>query len=324
MNPDQIKSWLQKAQSEGCVEALLCLGDTPETSFPSYRNLLQSWGFSSTVDYLVWAGQEALDYGLLPHTNAGILTHEEMSRLKTVNISLGLMLENSSPRLRQRGQAHHRAPDKDPARRLKMLKEAGELNIPFTTGILIGIGETRLERIQSLQDIASIHRQYGHIQEVIVQNFRSHPLTAMATFPEPSDTQIADAIALARVILPPEISVQTPPNLNPEATALFLHYGINDLGGISPLTPDYINPNHSWPHLQELSELCDDAGRILRPRLPIYPAFLERAEYVDPSLLDLTHRQEKRLKGIQFPWDLCPLPQSPQTSCLPVLDQSCH
>ena len=133
MSPGQIKTWLQRAQSEGCVEALLCLGDTPETSFPSYRNLLQSWGFSSTVDYLVWAGQEALDYGLLPHTNAGILTYDEMSRLKTVNISLGLMLENSSPRLRQRGQAHHRAPDKEPARRLRMLKEAGELNIPFTT-----------------------------------------------------------------------------------------------------------------------------------------------------------------------------------------------
>ena len=142
MTPTQIDQWLEKAQSEGCIEALLCLGDTPETAFSTYKTQLHQWGFSSTVDYLYWAGKQALSYGLLPHTNAGILTYDEMKRLKEVNVSLGLMLENSSPRLRERGQAHHRAPDKDPQLRLKMIEEAGQLHIPFTTGILIGIGET--------------------------------------------------------------------------------------------------------------------------------------------------------------------------------------
>ena len=296
MTPDEVTDTLARARTAGAVEALFCLGDKPEGAFSAYRRTLASFGQASTVDYLHQSGREALGLGMLPHTNAGVLERDEMARLKQVNVSLGLMLENVSPRLCEPGMPHHRAPDKRPERRIKMIAEAGELRIPFTTGILIGIGETRRERVESLLAIRALHRRHGHIQEVIVQNFRAVAgpealtLTAetervpMARAPEPDDDEIAHAIALARLILDDEVGVQAPPNLNPGATERLLSSGINDWGGISPVTPDYINPRHPWPHLDALAAEHARLGFTLRPRLPVYERYLAMDGWVDADL----------------------------------------
>jgi FO synthase len=281
MTPAEVDGLLARAQQQGCSEALFCLGDKPESAFRAYRATLQTFGHEGTVDYLVAAGKNALERGLLPHTNAGVLDRDDMVRLKEVNVSLGLMLENVSPRLCEPGMPHRKAPDKRPERRLKMLEEAGELQIPFTTGILLGIGETRRERIESLLAIRDVHRRHGHIQEVIVQNFRAGSGTPMHAAPEPDDLEVCHSLALARLILDDDVSLQAPPNLNPEATALLLDAGLNDFGGISPVTPDFINPGHPWPHLRALAEACATAGFQLRPRLPVYDRFMP---WVVPAL----------------------------------------
>ncbi|MBT8467620.1 MAG: 7,8-didemethyl-8-hydroxy-5-deazariboflavin synthase CofG, partial [Deltaproteobacteria bacterium] len=195
MSPAEVREWLHRARSQGCIEALFCLGDTPENGFREYRALLRSWGHERTVDYLRWAAEEALGAGLLPHTNAGILSREDMIALKPVNVSLGLMLENVSDRLCQKGMPHQRAPDKRPAKRLQMTREAGELQIPFTSGLLIGIGETVEERVDTILAIRRLHRAYGHIGEVIVQNFRSHPATPMGLACEPRSDELAATVA---------------------------------------------------------------------------------------------------------------------------------
>ncbi len=304
MSPDDIRSWLQRARDQGCVEALFCLGDTPETVFRRYREILAGWGHQSTVDYLHWAGTLALEYDLLPHTNAGVLSAADMLRLKEVNVSLGLMLENVSPRLCEKGMPHHRAPDKRPEKRLAMTREAGRLQIPFTSGLLIGIGETRSERVQTLLAIRDLSRQYGHIQEVIVQNFRGHPETAMAGAPEPHDYEIAHSVALARLILDDEVSVQAPPNLNPSATELLIAAGLNDFGGISPVTPDYINPGHPWPHLDALGETCADKGFALKPRPPVYGPYLERPGFLHEALRQPTMAALAKLEQVDHPSDL--------------------
>jgi len=217
-----------------------------------------------------------------------------MARLKEVNVSLGLMLENVSPRLCEPGGPHRRAPDKRPARRLKMLEEAGQLRIPFTTGILLGIGETRRERVESLLAIRELHRRHGHIQEVIVQNFRAGEATPMRAAPEPEDFEVAHSVALARLILDDDVSVQAPPNLNPSATALLLAAGVNDFGGISPVTPDYINPGHPWPHLRGFADACVHAGHALAPRLPVYEGFMAEP-FLHPALLAPTLGARARL-----------------------------
>jgi FO synthase len=299
MNPDEVRAWLERARGQGCVEALFCLGDTPEAVFRPYRQTLDQWGHHSTVDYLMWAGSLALRYGLLPHTNAGILSAGDMARLKTVNVSLGLMLENISPRLCQKGMPHHRAPDKQPERRVTMTREAGALAIPFTSGLLLGIGETRQERVQTLLAIRDLHREHGHIQEVIVQNFRARPGVPMASAPEPEDFEIAHAVALARLILDDQVSVQAPPNLNPAATELLLRAGINDFGGISPVSPDYINPGHPWPHLDALARTCDSLGFTLRPRTPIYDRYIDTPGFLDPSLRAATMAATARLDRVE-------------------------
>ncbi|MFZ1862866.1 MAG: 7,8-didemethyl-8-hydroxy-5-deazariboflavin synthase CofG [Polyangiales bacterium] len=284
MSPEQIRSWLHRARDQGCIEALLCLGDTPESGFRQYRALLRSWGHDRTVDYLLWAAQESLAVGLLPHTNAGILSRDDMIALKPVNVSLGLMLENVSDRLCERGMPHHRAPDKRPARRIQMTREAGELQIPFTSGLLIGIGETVEERLDTILTIRRLHRQYGHIGEVIVQNFRSHPQTPMARAPEPTSEELAVTVALARLLLDDDVSVQAPPNLNPASIGTLIRSGINDFGGISPVSPDYINPRHPWPYLDLLQQSCESEGFRLRPRLPVYPLHLDAPGFIDASL----------------------------------------
>jgi FO synthase len=282
MSPDEVTQVLARARQLGCTEALLCLGDRPETVFGSYRELLASWGFATTVDYLAWACRAAIDAGLWPHTNAGILTADEMASLRPLNASLGLMLESTSERLCERGQPHHRAPDKRPAVRLAMIDQAGALHIPFTTGILVGIGETELERVEALGAIRSLHRRHGHIQEVIVQRFRAHRATPMAEAPEPGDDEHTRAIALARLILDDETTVQAPPNLSATVAPL-LAAGVNDLGGISPLTPDFINLTYPWPHLDRLAADCAAAGFTLVPRLPIHDSW-RTPRFVAPEL----------------------------------------
>ncbi len=293
MAPSEVADCLARGREAGCIEALFCLGDRPESAFPSYRRLLGELGHSSTVDYLVSAGQLALDLGLLPHTNAGILDGDEMARLRAVNVSLGLMLESASPRLCLPGMPHHRAPDKRPARRLAMIEEAGRLRIPFTTGILLGIGETSVERVESLLAIRRLHRAHGHVQEVIIQNFRARPGIPMAEAVEPDDLEMAHAVALARLILDEEVGVQAPPNLNPSVTALLLASGIDDFGGISPVTPDYVNPRHPWPHLEALAEACARAGFTLAPRLPIRPDYLAKDGWLDDELRPFVARAER-------------------------------
>jgi FO synthase len=262
---------------------LVCLGDKPERAYRSYRHTLELLGHASTVEYVHASCRVALQEGLLPHTNAGLLSREEMQLLRPVNVSLGLMLESVSPRLRQRGEAHYNAPDKDPALRLRMLREAGELQIPFTTGILLGIGETSAERVASLRAIGDLHEAYGHIQEIIIQNFRAKPSTRMAGRPEPESYDIARTVAVARLLLP-DMNIQVPPNLNPYDLRLFLAAGINDWGGISPLTLDYVNPEAPWPHLPVLERTCGEEGFRLAPRLPVYPEYVERPGFLDDSL----------------------------------------
>ncbi|HXX66633.1 MAG TPA: 7,8-didemethyl-8-hydroxy-5-deazariboflavin synthase CofG [Polyangiaceae bacterium] len=295
MTPLEIEQQLAAARRLGCGEALFCLGDRPEKAFSAYRRTLASFGRTSTVDYLHWAGSIALSHGLLPHTNAGILTEAEMARLKEVNASLGLMLECVSPRLCEPGMPHHRAPDKRPEKRIAMLEAAGRLKIPFTTGILVGIGETRRERVESLLAIRKAHRAHGHVQEVIVQNFRAVPGVPMSHAPEPDDDEVTLAVAMARLVLDADVSVQAPPNLNPASAEALLASGLNDFGGISPVTPDYINPRHPWPHVDALQQVCERAGFVLRPRACIYERYVEMPGFVDPRVLAPTRGVQTRL-----------------------------
>lgn len=283
MTRADIATWLDRAAVLGCKEALMCLGDKPEAAYPSYRRTLAELGHRTTVGYVREACEMALAAGLLPHTNAGVMTAEEMETLRPVNVSLGLMLENVSPRLRGRGMAHQYAPDKEPARRLAMIADAGRLRIPFTTGILLGIGETPEERVDALFAIADLHERWGHVQEVIVQNFRAKPETPMADAVDPTAGDMARAVAVARLVLGADMNVQAPPNLSPDDHRLLLRAGINDWGGISPVTRDYVNPEAAWPAIAALAATCRDEGFDLRERLAIYPPYV-REEYLDATL----------------------------------------
>jgi FO synthase len=283
MRPDEIAAWSRRGHGLGCKEALMCLGDKPEVAFKEYRATLDELGVRSTIEYVARACEIALQEGLLPHTNAGLMTREEMAMLRPLNASMGLMLENISPRLRERGGVHQAAPDKDPALRIKMIDEAGELKIPFTSGILLGIGETTAERAQSLAAIRASHERHGHVQEVIIQNFRAKPEIAMADAPEPDALEMVRAIATARLVLGADANVQAPPNLSPNQIELFLRAGINDWGGISPLSKDYVNPEAPWPHIERLGERCARAGFTLGERLAIYPEYIED-EWLDPAV----------------------------------------
>jgi 7,8-didemethyl-8-hydroxy-5-deazariboflavin synthase CofG subunit len=290
MMPEEIGAWSARGRRLGCKEALLCLGDRPEVAFPRYRETLAALGHRTTVEYVRRASEIALAAGLLPHTNAGVLSRDEMALLKPVNPSLGLMLESVSPRLRGRGEVHQWAPDKEPALRLRMLHEAGELRIAFTTGLLLGIGETLAERVDTLFAIRDAHRLHGHVQEVIVQNFRAKPTIGRADAAEPDALDVARTVAVARLVLDPEVSVQAPPNLSPDDLALLLAAGVNDWGGISPLTPDYVNPEAPWPHVAALARVCAASGYTLRERLPIYPPWIDRPGFLAPSLRDAVAR----------------------------------
>ena len=270
----------------GCREALFTLGDKPELRYASARKALAGMGFCSTIDYLVEAAGAVLhETGLLPHINAGILGAHDIARLRRVSASMGLMLESCSNRLCQRGGVHYGSPDKVPSVRLETLRLMGQLMVPTTTGLLIGIGETREERIETLFAIKRLHEEHGHIQEVIVQNFRAKPGTRMADAPEPPVEDLLWTVAVARLILGGSISVQVPPNLNPDHLEAVLGAGINDWGGISPVTIDHVNPEAPWPQIASLAHRTASAGKSLVPRLTLYPRYLEQHKtWLDPTV----------------------------------------
>jgi len=285
MTPDEVLALAERARQAGCKEALFSLGDQPERIFPEAREFLRTQGYSRTLDYLAAMCELVLEKtGLLPHANPGVMDRAALVRLKDSNASVGLMLENVSPRLMRDGLPHANAPDKVPALRLRTIEEAGKLSIAFTTGILIGIGETMEERIDSLLAIRALHEKYGHIQEVIIQNFRAKPDIPMAAHPEPSLEDMLRTIALARLILGPQMNIQAPPNLSYDDFPRLLEGGINDWGGISPITKDFINPEAAWPQITRLKAKTERRGFVLRERLALYPEFVDREEFLSPRV----------------------------------------
>lgn len=271
----------------GCAEALFTLGDTPETRWPQAGEWLAESGYEDTVSYLRAAAITVLEEtGLLPHLNPGVLSWEQLRRLRPVAPSMGLMLESSSPRLTERGQVHHGSPDKDPAVRLRMIEDAGRLAIPFTTGVLVGIGETPGELIDSLLDLRRLGREYGHLQEILVQNFRAKSDTAARDRPDLSPKSYLAVVATARVLLGPGLRLQAPPNLSdPDVVCGLLRAGVDDLGGISPVTVDHVNPERPWPQLSQLRQLVADEGFDLVPRLTAHPPYVQDAAlWIDPRL----------------------------------------
>jgi 7,8-didemethyl-8-hydroxy-5-deazariboflavin synthase CofG subunit len=285
MTPEEVLALAERGRRAGCKEALFSLGDQAERIFPEAREFLRNQGFARTLDYLGAMSELVLEKtGLLPHANPGVMDRATLERLKDSNASVGLMLENVSPRLMRDGLPHANAPDKVPALRLRTMEEAGKLSIAFTTGILIGIGETIEERIDSLFAIRTLHEKYGHIQEVIIQNFRAKPEIPMATHPEPSLDDMLRTIALARLILGPEMNIQAPPNLSYNDFPRLLEAGINDWGGISPVTKDFINPEAAWPQISHLESETESRGFTLRERLALYPEFLPRENFLSPRV----------------------------------------
>jgi len=274
MTPEEVLQVARAGEKMGCTEALFSLGDKPELAFPEMRTTLQRLGYKSTLHYLEAMCELVLrETSLLPHPNPGLLSAEWIARLAAVSPSMGLMLETISDRLLAPGAAHDNAPDKVPAKRLHTIEEAGKQQVPFTTGLLIGIGENPQERVDTLLAIRELHRRYGHIQEVIIQNFRVKPNIPMKNWPEPSQGEMLRTIAVARLLMP-EVNIQAPPNLSSPYYEELLDAGLNDWGGISPLTPDYINPEKPWPHLEELKMRTESRRYTLRQRLPVYPEFL--------------------------------------------------
>ena len=285
MTPDDVLAVAEAGRVAGCKEALFSLGDQPERLFPEARDFLAKLGFDCTLEYLAAMCELVLEKtGLLPHSNPGVMGSEDLRRLRETNVSVGLMLESASPRLGRPGGAHWRAPDKVPALRLRTIGNAGHLSIAFTTGILIGIGETPEERVEALLAIRAAHERHGHIQEVIIQPFRVKPDIRMAQAPEPSNEDLLRTIAVARLILGGEMNVQSPPNLLSEDYPDLLQAGINDWGGVSPVTKDFINPEAAWPQISSLAARTASAGFVLRERLAIYPEFSSRPAFVNDRL----------------------------------------
>ena len=275
MTPDEVLALAEQGRAAGCKEALFSLGDQPERIFPEAREFLRRQGFARTLDYAAAMSEMVLERtGLLPHANPGVMDRAALERFRESNASVGLMLETVSPRLMRDGLAHFKAPDKVPALRLRTIEEAGKLSMAFTTGILIGIGETFQERVDSLFAIRALHEQYGHIQEVIVQNFRAKPDIPMSRHAEPSMEDMLRTIAIARLILGPRMNLQAPPNLSYADFPRLLDAGINDWGGISPVTKDFINPEAAWPQIAKLRSETQARGFSLRERLAIYPEFM--------------------------------------------------
>lgn len=286
MTVEQVLAVVRQGQAAGCNEVLLTLGEKPELRYAVARDWLAAQGYASTIDYVRAVCEVILgETGLLPHVNAGTMTREELAALREVAPSMGLMLESGSERLCQRGQPHFGSPDKQPELRLATLREAGSLRIPMTTGLLIGIGETWEERVDSFLQIRDIHAAYGNIQEVIVQNFRAKAGTRMASAPEPGEDEFLRSIALARLILGRDISLQAPPNLAHGDLDKLILAGINDWGGVSPVTPDHVNPEAPWPHLDKLSSVTAAAGKELVQRLTVYPRYIDlKGSWIDAAV----------------------------------------
>jgi len=287
LSADEAVSIARQGQAMGCKEALFTLGEKPELRHETARQGLEALGFATTLEYVAHVAERVLkETGLLPHINAGCMTATEIAMLRQVSASMGIMLENVSERLCQKGQVHYGSPDKHPAARLQTIADAGKAQVPFTTGILIGIGETRLERLDSLLAIRDMHRKYGHIQEVIVQNFVPKADTKMANVAPPGSDELLWTIAMARIVFGPEMSIQAPPNLSPGKLAPLVGAGINDWGGVSPLTPDHVNPESPWPQLDTLRMETAGAGKLLQERLTVYPDYATRAEqWLDSALV---------------------------------------
>ena len=284
MTPDEVLAVAEAGRLAGCKEALFSLGDQPERVFPEAKEFLKTLGFASTLEYLAAMCRLVLEKtGLLPHSNPGLMGVEDLRRLRETNVSVGLMLESASPRLGRPGGAHWKAPDKVPSLRLRTIENAGELSMAFTTGILMGIGETAEERVDALLAIRASHKKHNHIQEVIIQPFRAKPDIRMAQTPEPSKEDLLRTIAVARLILG-EMNIQSPPNLLSNDYPDLLKAGINDWGGVSPVTKDFINPEAAWPQISALTARTASAGFVLRERLAIYPEFSSRLEFVNECL----------------------------------------
>src|SRR6202795_253286 len=274
LSPDEVLAIARSGAAAGCTEALFTLGDKPELRYRAAREALDGLGYETTIDYLqAMCALVLRETGQLPHANPGVMSRSEMAGLRKVSASQGIMLESLSARLCEPGGVHYGSPDKRPEARLETLRLAGELRVPFTTGILIGIGETRAERLEALYAIRDLHRSFGHVQEVIVQNFRAKPGTKLAGAAEPDLDDLLWSLAAARLILGSTMNIQAPPNLSPGVYPRLIAAGINDWGGISPVPPDHVNPEAPWPVITELAERTASAGKLLVPRLPIYPSY---------------------------------------------------
>ena len=317
MTLDRVLEVARQGADLGCKEALFTLGEKPELRYRAARDALAQMGYGTTIDYVRDAARAVLEEtGLLPHVNPGNMTPEEIASLRTVSPSMGIMLESASDRLTQRGMPHYGSPDKVPAVRLQTLADGGAAGVPFTTGILIGIGETRRERIESLLAIRHAHERHGHIQEVIIQNFRAKPDTKMRQAPEPDLDELLWTIAVARIVFGASMSIQAPPNLSPGVLRQIVAAGINDWGGVSPLTPDFVNPEAPWPHVEELARETAAAGKHLHERLTVYPAYARDPDrWLDASL---KRRVLDMIDGEGFPrtddWSPGTLDAPPETT----------
>ena len=285
LEPEDVLAIVKAGDELGCTEALLTLGDRPEDKWPQARQFLSDNGASSTLDYVVMMSEIIRsETGLFPHANPGIMDRDSIASLRKTNVSMGLMLENISDRLTEPGMPHYNCPDKVPAVRVETIREAGRQNVPFTTGILVGIGETAVEIVDSLFALRDLQAEFGHLQEFIIQNFRAKADTRMRYAPEPSIPFFVRVVALARWILGAEANLQVPPNLTDDF-GVYLDAGINDWGGVSPLTIDWVNPEAPWPHLEKLEGVTSAHGFTLRPRLPVYPEYLTE-RWIDAGLFE--------------------------------------
>jgi FO synthase len=286
LTPEEVIDMTKKGAELGCTELLFVTGDKPELIYSEYREALGRLGYKSTAEYLISMGEAGLREHIFPHTNLGLATRDELLAFRESNPSMGLMLENISPRLLKKGEAHHGCPDKVPKLRMKTMELAGELRIPWTSGILVGIGETWEERVDSLYALKELSDAFGHIQELIIQNFSPKQGIIMEKYPPPDFMDMLKIVAIARLVFGEEMNIQIPPNLNPDTYPLFVEAGVNDLGGVSPLTIDYVNPEAPWPKLDRMKNAVEESGFTLRERLPVYPEFIDE-KYINDDLLKL-------------------------------------
>jgi len=322
LTPDEVLAIARAGEAAGCTEALFTLGDKPELRYGAAREALAALGYATTIEYLVAMCALVLrETTLLPHANPGVMTRDEIAALRAVTASQGIMLESTSERLCEKGGVHYGSPDKAPAVRLETLRLAGELKVPFTTGILIGIGETRAERLDALRAIRDLHARYGHIQEVIVQNFRAKADTKLAGAAEPDLDELCWTIAQARLILGPAMNIQAPPNLSPGVYQRLVEAGLNDWGGVSPVTPDHVNPEAPWPAVEELARRSAEMGKVLVNRLAVYPSYVKKAaEWLAPEVATRVRRLSDA-EGLARDDDWAPGNTEPPRAPRPMLSE---